>query len=296
MKKLKVGFIGLGLMGSPMAKNILKKGFALSVYNRSPKKTEEFKKLGVSIRKSPRELAQDSDIIISMVTGPQDVEAVLLGKNGVIEGVRSGLITVDMSTIGPTAAIGISRKLAKKGIDFVDAPVTGSVVKALTGELTIFIGAKENIYRKVKPVLSAMGTDIQYIGAIGSGQAIKLINNHLVASSLTALGEAMLLSDLMKIPRRKIEQSLSNVFAVSPLMKMKMKNMINEDYTTAFSVSNMHKDEKLSLEEAEKKHVNLPLLRLVEKLYGIGLTIGLSQADNSAILAVLSKLKKEKRI
>ncbi len=284
---LKVGFIGLGLMGNPMAKNILKKGFDLKVYNRNPKRTLEFKKLGVPVAFSPEDLAKDRDVIVTMVTGPKDVREVLLGKEGVDKGAKKGLIVIDMSTIGPTNAQYIAKDLSQSGIDFIDAPVTGSVIKAVSGELTIFIGAKGSVFNKVKPVLAAMGTDLQFMGSNGAGQAIKLINNHLVASELTALAEATLLADILKLPRKKMASALENVFAMSPLMRQKLPNMVIEKYPTAFSMANMHKDEKLTLEEAEKAKKVLPLLKIVEKLYKRGLEEGLENEDNSAVMAVL---------
>lgn len=294
--KMKIGFIGLGLMGNPMVKNIIKSGFPVSVYNRSSKRTEEFKKMGIKIRKSPKELAKDSDIVISMVTAPKDVKKVMLGKDGVLEGSKNGLIVIDMSTIGPKAAIEIRKGLEKHGVDFLDAPVTGSVMKAIPGELTIFIGGKENIYKKAKPVLLAIGKDLNYMGPIGTGQAVKLINNHLVGSSLIALAEGMILADLFNLPREKVAKALENAYPVSVLMKLKMPNMIKNEFPTAFSVANMHKDLKLALEETKNppaggKRTNLPMLKLVEKLYKKGLLMNLGNADNSAILKVLEKNK-----
>lgn len=276
-------------MGNPMAKNIHKKGFKLGVYNRSSKRLEEFKKLNVQIFNSPQELAQDVDMIVSMVTGPKDVREVLLGPKGVIKGAKKGLIVIDMSTIGPSAAQKISSELRKFGVDFLDAPVTGSVPKAITGELTIFIGGDKKVFEKARPVLSAMGTNLQYMGKVGMGQAIKLINNHLVASELSALAEAMLLADIMGLSRSKVAKSLENVFAMSPLMKMKMPNMVANQFPVAFSMANMHKDEKISLDEVRKTKKNLPVLRLIERLYKKGLEMGLANFDNSAILEVLSK-------
>ena len=209
MAKLKIGFIGLGLMGNPMSKNILKKGFEVSVFNRSAKRLSEFKKLGVSIFKTPKELAANSDVVITMITGQKDVEEVLFGKDGVVKGAKRDLVVIDMSTIGVKSAKNISKKLKKYGIEFIDAPVTGSVVRATSGELTIFIGGDEKVYAKVKPVLSAMGTNLQYMGPSGSGQAIKLINNAIIASQLTALAEGMILADTLKLSRKKVAEVLS---------------------------------------------------------------------------------------
>lgn len=281
-KNLKVGFIGLGLMGNPMAKNILKKGFDLTVYNRTQSKTEEFKKLGAKIANSPVELANVSEIVITMVTGPKDVNQIISSFN------KKGLIVIDMSTIGSTAAQEIAEKLAKKSIDFLDAPVTGSVPKAITGELTIFIGGDKKVFEKVKPVLQAMGKTLHYIGKSGKGQAIKLINNLLVGETITALAEGMMLADSLNLPRQSVTDALSDVPATSPFMKLKMPNMVNNNFPAIFSLANIRKDLRLALTEAGKDKNRLPILKLVEKLYTKGLKSGLGDKDLSAILEVLT--------
>lgn len=286
--KLKIGFIGLGLMGLPMAKNILTKGFPLSVYNRSPQKTKELEKLGATVAKSPMELGETSDVVITMVTGPKDVREVLLGKNGVALADRQELIVIDMSTIGPTAAMQIADDLGEMKIEFVDAPVTGGTVGAEKGTLTIFIGGKESIVEKIRPVLEAMGTDLQYIGKVGMGQGVKLINNLIVGESISALAEGFLLADEMKLPRKKVMESLQNVFALSPNMKNKMPNMVSGKHPVTFSVANIRKDLKLAQDELENKN-KLPQLKVAEKLYKQGIDQGLANNDLSAVIEVLEE-------
>jgi 3-hydroxyisobutyrate dehydrogenase len=280
--KLKVGFIGLGLMGNPMAHNILKKGFPLTVYNRSEKRLEAFKKLHIPTSKTPKELADSVDVVITMITGPKDVEAVYLGKNGVGESKNKNLIAIDMSTIGPTAIKNIAKKLS---CDLLDAPVTGSTYKARTGELTIFIGGDKKVYEKVKPVLEAMGSNLQYMGEQGSGQAIKLINNFLVASTITTLAESMLLADALKLPRQKAADVLATVPALSPFMIMKLENVVKEIFPVAFSLNNMTKDLKLAVGEAKGK--KLRILNEIEKLYVKAQKEGLGEEDMSAVMKEL---------
>lgn len=265
--KLKVGFIGLGLMGEPMAKNILKKGFPLIVYNRTPSKTKDLQKLGAKVVSSPSEMATLVDIVITMVTAGKDVEQVLFSKDGIVKGAKKGLVVIDMSTIGKISAIEIAQKLRKHGIDFIDAPVTGSTPKAITGELTIFIGGNKKSYEKVKSVFEAMGTNLQYMGEVGSGQAIKLINNQLVASTITALAESMVLADSLKLPRESVQKALSNVPVISAFMNLKMDNFVKNKFPLLFSASNMKKDVSLAQQEIKKSKKNLPLLSTVEKLY-----------------------------
>lgn len=288
MNKLKIGFIGLGLMGLPMAKNILAKGFPLSVYNRSPQKAKVLEKLGALVAKSPKELGETCDVVITCVTGPKDVREVLMGKNGVALADRAELIVVDMSTIGPTAACRIADDLKEMKIDFVDAPVTGGTSGAEKGTLTIFIGAKESIYEKVKPVLETMGSDLQYIGKIGMGQGVKLINNLIVGETVTALAEGFLLADEMKISRKKMAEALQNVFGLSPNMKNKMPNMIAGKHSVTFSVANIQKDLKLAQNELEDKN-KLPQLRVAEKLYKRGIDQGIGNQDLSAVIEVLQE-------
>jgi 3-hydroxyisobutyrate dehydrogenase len=290
MNKLKVGFIGLGLMGEPMAKNILKKGFPLVVYNRTPLKTKALQKLGAQVAKSPKELASKIDVVITMVTAGKDVENVLFGDKGIIKRAKKGLIVIDMSTIGKLAAIEISKKLKKYGIEFLDAPVTGSTPKAISGELTIFVGGDKKIFEKVKDVLASMGTNLQYMGEVGSGQAIKLINNQLVASTITALAEAMLLADALKLPRKKVAEVLKEVPAMSAFMNLKIENFVSNKFPLLFSASNMKKDVTLAQMEAKKGKVKLPLLSTVEKLYS-KTTKKFADQDMSTVIKVIEKEK-----
>lgn len=282
---MKVGFIGLGLMGLPMAKNILKSKFSLTVYNRTSSKTKELESLGAKVAKTPAELARDCDVVITMVTGPKQVEECLFGSSGVVETAKKGLIVIDMSTIGLTSALKIHSALAKRGIEFLDAPVTGSTPKAITGELTIFIGGKEAIFKKAQPVLLSLGTSLHYMGGVGAGQAIKLVNNLLVALSMEALAEGMILADAQGLSRKKVAEVLENTPALSPFQKLKLDHMVKESYPTLFSVSNMEKDLKLALTELKVK--KLPVLAKVQKLYQLARNKGFGDQDIAAILEVL---------
>ncbi len=285
--KLRVGVIGLGLMGKPMAENILKKGFPLTVFNRTSSKVKPFTEKGAVAAKTPADVAKQSDVVITMVTASSDVNDVLFGKNGVVEGAHKDLIAVDMSTIGPTAAKDIAHKLQEKGISFLDAPVTGSTPKAITGELTIFVGGDEKIFKTVKPVFEAMGTNIQYMGGVGNGQAIKLINNHLIAASIIALAEGMILADAMKISRDKIAEVLKTVPAMSPYMNLKVSNFVKNEFPLLFSAANMKKDIKLALQEAVSDNQHLPILEQVVHLYEKASASNLSEADMSAVIKVI---------
>lgn len=290
MAKLKVGFIGLGLMGKPMALNIHKKGFPLSVYNRSAKRLSDFKKIGIAVYPTPSDLAKNSDVIITMVTAPKDVEDVALGKNGIIKGAKSGTIHIDMSTIGPSAVKEIAKGLAKKGIGFIDAPVTGSTDRAKSGELVIFAGGEKKIIEKVKPVLLAMGTEVHYMGRLGSGQAIKLVNNLIGGETIAVLGEAFMLGQSLGLTKKQIYEALKNTFSISPNMRNKMPMIVSGKYPVMFSVANMRKDLKLGLTE-KSPSTPLPILKTAEGIYKKTMDAGFAEEDTSAIFKIISKSK-----
>jgi 3-hydroxyisobutyrate dehydrogenase-like beta-hydroxyacid dehydrogenase len=290
MSKPKVGFIGLGLMGKPMALNIHKKGFPLSVYNRSPEKLKEFKKLGIATFVSPAELAKDSDVIITMITAPKDVKEVALGKNGIAESGNKNLVHIDMSTIGPSAAKEVAKGLRAKSIDFIDAPVTGSTDRAKTGELVIFVGGDKKIFEKVKPVLEAMGTELPYMGPVGSGQAIKLVNNLIGGETIAVLGEAFMLGQSLGLTKKQIHEALKNTFSISPNMKNKMPMIEKGEYPVMFSVANMRKDLKLGLTEKDSS-TPLPILKTTEAIYKKTIDEGWGEEDIAATFKVISRKK-----
>ncbi len=284
----RIGFIGLGLMGMPMAKNILKRGFPLSVYSRTADKTRELIALGAQSADSPRALGQDCDVVITMVTGPADVESVLLGENGVLSDPKKGLVVIDMSTIGPTAARTIGIQVVKRGARFVDAPVTGSVVRATSGELTIFIGAQKDVFEEIKPVLLAMGTTLHHMGEVGAGQAIKLVNNYFVAVEAVALSEGMMLADSMRLSRAQVADVLQSASTgMSPAMKLVIANHATGNYPVIFSLSNMRKDVSLAFEEVHGK--KLTMLTMVKEVFDRGVAEGLSDEDFSAIIKSIEK-------
>lgn len=284
---MRIGFIGLGLMGLPMAKNILKAGFQLTVYNRTSAKTKELQKLGALVAKSPQVLGETCDVIITMITAAEDVRDVLFGPKGVVKHAKKGLIVIDMGTIGMSNAQAIAKKLHNVGIEFLDAPVTGSTPKAISGELIIFIGGNREVFEKVKKVLLAMGTVLHYVGETGSGQAIKLINNYLIAANLIALSESMLLADIMKLPRKRVAEILPTVPAASPMINLKLPNYVANNFPLLFSTANITKDLNLAVYELKKSRKNLPGLKQATRLYHQAVKKNLGAEDLSAIIKVL---------
>ncbi|MBI5127217.1 NAD(P)-dependent oxidoreductase [Candidatus Roizmanbacteria bacterium] len=284
---MKIGFIGLGLMGNLMAKNILKSRFDLTVYNRTPAKTAEFKKLGVKVAPSPKELGKCANVIITMVTSGKDVQEVLFGKNGVVESGNKNLTIVDMGTIGPSFAKNIAAKLHHYNIHYIDAPVTGSTPKAKTGELTIFVGGKKEVFEKIKPVLLSMGKTLHYMGSTGSGQIIKLINNQVIATTVQAVIEGMLLADAMKLSRKRAGEVLKTVPAFSFYMNLKIPTYVDNKFPLLFSTANMKKDLELAYEEMKKGKKNLPVLIKLVSLYKKATKKGLANEDFASIIKAL---------
>ncbi len=287
--KLKVGFIGLGLMGIPMAHNLHKAGFLTAVYNRSAAKTKEFEKLGVTAYSSPKLLAANVDVVVSCVTAPKDVREVYLGKNGVAVGAEKGLIGIDMSTIGSKAAAEIGADLKNMGVSFIDAPVTGGTGGAKAGTLAIFVGGEKAVYEKILPILEAMGNNIHYMGKSGLGQATKLVNNLIVGETTVALAEGFLLGESLGLKRKQIQEALENVFAVSPAMKSKMPSMVANKFPVTFSVANLRKDLKLAKDEnkASELGYSLPSLNVSEKMYKKGMDRGVGGEDVAAVIKVI---------
>lgn len=287
MSKMKVGFVGLGLMGLPMAKNLVKAGFELYVYNRTVSKAKELVEMGAHLVNSPKEVGENAEVIITIVTGPKDVEQVIFGQNGIVKGAHSGSIIVDMSTIGPQKAKQISSRLSKHDIKFVDAPVTGGTTGAKDGTLTIFVGGEEANFKTLLPIFEAMGNNNLYIGATGSGQAIKLVNNLIVGESLIALAEGFLLAEAQGLTRSQVGQFLENVPALSGMMKNRLPKMIASEYSVTFSVANMYKDLDLALKELKDE---LPLLKKSAQLYKKAIKKGWGELDNSSVIkAIVSK-------
>lgn len=289
-----IGFIGLGLMGLPMAKRILNAGFSLYVYNRTAQKADELVSLGAHSCVSPQELASKVDILITMVTDGKAVEEVLFAHNGAVGGAGETLTVIDMSTIGRKAAMHIGEKLAKEHIAFLDAPVTGGAMRAATGELTIFVGGEESILEQAHEVLAAMGSHIMYIGPTGSGQAVKLINNFLIAATNEAMIEGLLLADGMKLSRKKLAEALEVTPNISPSMQRNLSDYIPETFPVTFTLKNLNKDLHLAYQEMESAKEALPMLTYVEQLFEQANTDeALSNGNFTGILTYIRQISKK---
>lgn len=270
-------------MGIPMAKNILAKWGDLSVWNRTPERAKWLISLGAKFCNNKKELWEQVDILITMVTAGEDVYEVLFGEGWVTQWLKSGSIVIDMSTIWVEWAEKIGANLAEKWIHFIDAPVTGSTPKAITGELTIFVWGEFSIYQKAKQTLEMMGTNLQYMGEVGSGQAMKLVNNTLVAYSMIWLSEVMKLSKTLGLPLERTAEVIKTLPVSSPYIAMKVGNFVRDEYPMMFSLANMKKDITLAHDEMKKWWDHLPMLDLAKSAYDKWVDGGFGDMDVSAI-------------
>jgi 3-hydroxyisobutyrate dehydrogenase-like beta-hydroxyacid dehydrogenase len=288
---LRIGFIGLGIMGRGMVKNLVNKNFNVTVWNRTPARSDALKKdLNVTVASSPSALAQTSDIVLLCVSDTPDVEAVLFGQDGVAEGLRDGMTIVDLSTISPSAAKSFAQKLAEKHVGFLDAPVSGGSEGAAKGTLSIMVGGPSEEFEKVTPILEAIGSRITHIGPSGSGQMTKLMNQVLVVVNMLAVGEALLLGRAADLDLRKAVQAIEAGAAGSWMLSQRGPQAIDGYWKPGFTIDLQQKDLRLVLEAAEE--LGLPLLAtsMVHQLYNKLQKEGKGGLGNHALVQALEDM------
>jgi 3-hydroxyisobutyrate dehydrogenase len=263
---MKVAFIGLGTMGTPMALNILKAGFELTVHNRTRNKEAELAKQGAIRAASPAEAATAAEVIITCVSDTPDVEEIILGENGVIHGGQQGAIVVDMSTISPTATRCIAEILEEKGVRMLDAPVSGGSEGAQKGTLSIMVGGETEDLNKVEPVLKTMGKTITHVGSIGAGQLTKAINQIVIAGTYWGVAEGIALGLKAGLDMEKVLQAVGGGAATSWALVNRSENMIKNSYPLGFRVKLHHKDLNIALNVARELGVTLPVSAYVEQV------------------------------
>ncbi len=267
MEKPRIGFIGLGIMGRPMCANLLKAGYQLTVWNRSQPGIDEVVGYGAQAGESPAAVAAASDVIITIVTDSPDVEAVVLGPNGVLEGARAGAIVIDMSTISPAVTRKVAAALAQKGVDMLDAPVSGGDVGAKAGTLSIMVGGQEEVFQRCLPVFQAMGKNIVHIGDHGAGQTCKLCNQVAVALNMLAGCEAIMLAAKSGVDPKKVLDAISAGAAGSWMLSNLAPRIVNGDYAPGFMIKLAQKDLRLVLEAAGQIDLPLPGTALMHQVW-----------------------------
>ncbi len=286
----KVGFIGLGIMGRPMAKNLMDAGYELVVHNRSPEKAEELVKDGnATAAGSPKEVAEACGIVITMLPDSPDVEAVVAGEGGVLEGIRDGALLVDMSTISPVVTEELSRKVREKGASMLDAPVSGGDVGAIEGALSIMVGGSEEDFERARPLFDVMGKAATHVGPIGAGQVVKACNQIVVALTIEAVSEALVLGSKGGVKPEKLVEALSGGLAGSAVMEAKKEKFFSHDFEPGFRIELHHKDLGIALAAGREYGVALPATAIVDQMLEASKARGRGDRDHSALLTLLEE-------
>jgi 2-hydroxy-3-oxopropionate reductase len=285
-----IGFIGLGIMGRPMAKNLLRAGFPLVVHSRSRGPVEEVVTAGARAATSPGDVARQCDVLITMLPNSPDVELVALGPDGIAAGARPGLIYLDMSTISPLVSQQVGRALGGKGVRMLDAPVSGGEKGAVEGTLSIMVGGDEAVFESVRPIFAAMGKTITRLGPLGAGGFTKLANQIIVAVNLTALGEALTLARKAGLDRELTLAALAGGLAGSRCLDQKAPNYVANRYAPGFKIDLHFKDLGLIMEAARALGVPLPATAVVQELFSALRVKGRGQLDHSAVVTLLEDL------
>ncbi|MCS6840625.1 MAG: NAD(P)-dependent oxidoreductase [Roseiflexus sp.] len=286
----RVGFIGLGIMGRGMARNILKAGFPLRVWNRTASRMDELTAEGAEPASSPSDLAFHSDIIITCVSDTPDVEHVILGDSGVIHGARPGSLVIDMSTISPQATQRIAARLAERHVHMLDAPVSGGSEGAARGTLSIMVGGDATQFERALPVFQAMGKTITHLGPIGAGQTTKLVNQILVVGHALAMSEALLFAQASGVDLRKVLEAVASGAAGSWMLSNRGPQILARDWRPGFTIDLQQKDLRLVLQEADRLGVPLPGTALIHQLYRTLQARGLGHEGNHALIKALENL------
>ena len=285
----KVAFIGTGLMGKPMAMNILKKGFPLVVCNRTQEKTRELVNAGARLARTPREAAESADVIITMVSNIEAVGSALSGENGILRALKNGKVYIDMSTITPEASKEFSKQVEATGAKMIDAPVAGSTNVAEKGELTIMVGGDPRVLDEAREVLQAMGKFIFHIGDNGAGCSIKLVVNHFVAGMTALLAEGIQLSEKLGVDSSSFSNVINTSVVKSPMYDMKTPKMLSHDYAPQFPLRLIVKDLNYITETAEKAGAVMPVHSLVRNLFALANSYGYGEQDYSAVYEIFGK-------
>jgi len=292
MKEKKIGFIGLGIMGKPMAKNLLKAEYTLTVHNRSPLPVNELTALGASKAESPKETAQKSDVIITMLPDSPDVEKVILGENGVLEGAKSGTVIIDMSSIAPLVSKRISAEIEKKGVEMLDAPVSGGETGAIQGTLAIMVGGKEEIFNKHLDILKVMGKSVVRVGDIGAGGFTKLANQIIVAINIAAISEALVLGEKAGLNPEFLYKAIRGGLAGSNVLDSKINNILKRNFKPGFKIKLHRKDLNNVLLTAKDLDIPLPLTSLVQQMMVTLINEGKGEDDHSALINFIENIAK----
>ena len=287
---MRVGFVGLGTMGGAMAANVARAGFAVTAWNRTPGRASELGELGVVLVESPSAVASASDVIVTIVSDTPDVEAVLFGPDGVAAGAARDALVVDMSTISPSATRDFAARLAEQGVAMLDAPVSGGSEGAKKGTLTIFVGGEAADLERARPALEAMGTTITLVGPVGSGQAVKAVNQVILAGTYLGVAEGIVLAIKAGLDVEQVVGALSGGAAQSWVLANRSGRMLENDYPLGFKVALHRKDLGIALQLARETGAALPISALCEQIEAGLIGKGHADDDMSAVARAIREL------
>jgi 2-hydroxy-3-oxopropionate reductase len=286
----RIGFIGLGIMGRPMAGHLVDAGNAVTVWNRTRNKMSALVERGAAAGESPREVAARSDITITMVADTPDVLDVILGSEGVIHGVRRGSIVVDMSTISPAATREIAQKLSERGAEMLDAPVSGGEKGAIDAALSIMVGGKPEVFERVLPVFQKLGKAIVHLGEIGAGQVTKACNQLVLSLTLLGVAEALTLARKSGVDPAKVRAALLGGFAQSRVLELHGQRMLDQNFEPGFRTRLYHKDMGIVMETGRSAGMPLVGGALAAQLYQVAMNQGFGEKDYSVLARIVAGL------
>lgn len=290
----KVGFIGLGIMGGPMARNLIEAGYEVVLYNRTREKAEEVAKDGATVAGSPGEVAGSSGVIITVLSDSPQVEEVLTGEDGVFEGLEKGALLVDMSTISPVVTEELAKKAREHGASMLDAPVSGGQPGAEGGTLSIMVGGRKEDFERAGPLFEVLGETVTHVGPSGTGQVVKACNQIVVALTIQAVSEALVLGSKSGVAPEKVIEVLSGGLAGNKILDAKGENFLTHDFSPGFKLKLHHKDLGIALAAGREYGAPLPVTAVVDQVLETLVAKGLGSEDHSAILTFVEDLAQHK--
>ncbi len=287
---LNIGFIGSGIMGQPMALNLMKRGYKLWVYARRPDTLASLLKAGAIACNSPQEVASHAEVVFTIVSDTPDVEQVIFGEAGIVHGARAGTVVVDMSTISPTATVDFARRLQAQGLEMLDAPVSGGEKGAIGATLSIMVGGKPEVFESIKPLFACMGKNIVHIGGHGAGQVSKACNQIVVAVTIEAVAEALTFARKNNVDPAKVREALMGGSAGSKILEVQGQRMLDNDFLPGFKLGLHLKDMRIVMEAAQQSGSAVPAAALVTQHFNSLMNTGDAELDSSALIKIVEQM------
>ncbi len=285
-----IGFVGLGIMGKPMARNLMKAGYSLTIYNRSRASMDELGAEGAELAGSSMEVAERTEIFIAMVPDSPDSEDVIIGPKGALKGAKAGSVIIDMSSIAPLTSQKLAAEAAKVGVEMLDAPVSGGEPAAISGNLAIMVGGKQEVLDRCMPILDVMGASVVRVGDVGAGNTVKLANQIIVAANIEAVGEAFVLAQKAGIDPELVFQAIRGGLAGSTVMEAKVPMIMDRNFNPGFRIRLHQKDLHNAMLTGKELGVPLPVTGLVQQMIGALMNQGRGENDHSGIVNFIEEL------